>query len=122
MTLFKSALRLLAVIIVLFIAYFIGVILLNTVNDYKPQNSYTRITDSDFMEKDTLHLLSWNIGYAGMGKEMDFFYDSGTIVRPSYDYYKQCFDSILHFLASINQKMIYAYYKKLISSPNVLIT
>ena len=73
MTLFKPALRLLAVIIVLFIAYFIGVILLNTVNDYKPQNSYTRITDSDVMEKDTLHLLSWNIGYAGMGKEMDFF-------------------------------------------------
>jgi len=104
MTLFKSALRLLAVIIVLFIAYFIGVILLNTVNDYKPQNSYTRITDSDVMEKNTLHLLSWNIGYAGMGKEMDFFYDGGTMVRPSYDYYKQCFDSILHFLASINQK------------------
>jgi len=104
MALLKSTLRLLAIIIVLFIAYFIGVIMVNTVNDYKPQNCYMKLTDSDVIEKDTLHLLSWNIGYAGMGKEMDFFYDGGKMVRPSYDYYQQCFDSILHFLAASDSK------------------
>jgi endonuclease/exonuclease/phosphatase family metal-dependent hydrolase len=27
--------------------------------------------------------LTWNIGYAGLGKEMDFFYDGGKLVRPT---------------------------------------
>lgn len=30
---------------------------------------------------DTLTVLSWNIGYAGLGADMDFFYDGGTRVR-----------------------------------------
>lgn len=31
---------------------------------------------------DSLSLLSWNIGYAGLGKEADFFMDGGRQVRP----------------------------------------
>ena len=31
----------------------------------------------------SLELLSWNIGYAGLGKDADFFMDGGTRVRPS---------------------------------------
>jgi len=31
---------------------------------------------------DNLSLLSWNIGYAGLGKEADFFMDGGEQVRP----------------------------------------
>ena len=30
---------------------------------------------------DTLTLVSWNIGYAGLGDNMDFFYDGGRRVR-----------------------------------------
>ncbi len=30
---------------------------------------------------DTLTILTWNIGYAGLGDNMDFFYDGGTRVR-----------------------------------------
>lgn len=33
-------------------------------------------------------LITWNIGYGGLGKEMDFFYDGGNRVRPG----KTCFD------------------------------
>jgi endonuclease/exonuclease/phosphatase family metal-dependent hydrolase len=32
--------------------------------------------------KKAFTILSWNIGYAGLGKEMDFFYDGGKKVRP----------------------------------------
>jgi len=32
---------------------------------------------------DTLSIVTWNIGYCGLGKEMDFFYEGGTMVRPS---------------------------------------
>jgi endonuclease/exonuclease/phosphatase family metal-dependent hydrolase len=32
---------------------------------------------------DTLTVITWNIGYGGLGREMDFFYEGGTQVRPS---------------------------------------
>lgn len=31
---------------------------------------------------DTLSVTSWNIGYCGLGKSADFFYDGGKMVRP----------------------------------------
>ena len=37
---------------------------------------------------DTLTLVSWNIGYAGLGDNMDFFYDGGRRVRDT-DVYKR---------------------------------
>lgn len=30
---------------------------------------------------DTIKIVSWNIGYAGLGDDMDFFYDGGTRMR-----------------------------------------
>lgn len=33
---------------------------------------------------DTLRIVSWNIGYAGLGDDMDFFYDGGTRMRTSH--------------------------------------
>jgi len=33
------------------------------------------------IQSDAISLISWNIGYAGLGKEMDFFYDGGRGVR-----------------------------------------
>ena len=35
-----------------------------------------------FSEGDSIDVLSWNIGYAGLGKEQDFFMDGGTKSRP----------------------------------------
>ena len=32
---------------------------------------------------DSLSILCWNIGYGGLGDDMDFFYDGGTQVRTS---------------------------------------
>lgn len=43
-------------------------------------------------------LLSWNIGYAGLGDDMDFFYDGGARVRGSYDRTRINLDSVRHFL------------------------
>ncbi len=35
------------------------------------------------LEKDTITILSWNIGYAGLGSDMDFFMDGGESSRTS---------------------------------------
>lgn len=50
------------------------------------------------LEKDTLDLMSWNIGYAGLGSEMDFFYDNGKHIRSTQKMVRQHADNIKQFL------------------------
>ena len=45
-------------------------------------------------------LITWNIGYGGLGEEMDFFYDGGTRVRPDSSYFRRSCQGILSFLKS----------------------
>ncbi|MFA5327581.1 MAG: endonuclease/exonuclease/phosphatase family protein [Prolixibacteraceae bacterium] len=45
-----------------------------------------------------LRILSWNIGYAGLGDNMDFFYDGGHKVRDSYERTTANVDSVKRFL------------------------
>jgi endonuclease/exonuclease/phosphatase family metal-dependent hydrolase len=56
-----------------------------TVTEYKPPlREPLKVMGHARKEiKDTLTFLTWNIGYAGLGREMDFFYEGGTQVRPS---------------------------------------
>jgi hypothetical protein len=50
-----------------------------TINRYHPaqveQIGVKGKTGKSILYNDTFTLLSWNIGYAGLGKEMDFFYE-----------------------------------------------
>lgn len=57
-------------------------------------------TTSQKKVTDTFSLLTWNIGYAGLGKEMDFFYEGGTMVRPTKT---QCTGYLQHILESIKK-------------------
>lgn len=41
----------------------------------------TAVRESDPVIPDTFSLISWNIGYGGLGSSMDFFYDGGKKVR-----------------------------------------
>lgn len=45
-----------------------------------------------------LTIISWNIGYAGLGDNMDFFYDGGKKVRDTYERTVTNLDSIAKFL------------------------
>jgi len=42
--------------------------------------------------------LIWNTGYAGLGADMDFFYDGGKSVRPSKEKFQKYMTGILQFL------------------------
>ncbi len=69
----------------LFGLYVLGMILYATYNDYKPEEKLTIEVEGKNNQpmSDTLSLLNWNIGYSGLGKEVDFFYDGGkTVVSP----------------------------------------
>lgn len=48
----------------------------------------------------SLSLVIWNIGYAGLGEESDFFYDGGTTVRMDEQTVRKNFEGIYEFVTS----------------------
>jgi endonuclease/exonuclease/phosphatase family metal-dependent hydrolase len=83
----KILFRVVTALVLLFGLYLGGAILLGTVTDYKPADVIpleVRANGAAGVSlASELTILSWNIGYCGLGAEMDFFYDGGDMVRPS---------------------------------------
>ncbi len=76
-----------------------------SLTDYEPDNTGNgekiALPDEQGNFKDSvLTFLSWNIGYAGLGAEMDFFYDGGEMVKPTSEQHDRYFSGILRSLQS----------------------
>jgi len=56
-----------------------------TLTDYSPSETEDVLIDARHAETpdSIIKLISWNIGYCGLGEESDFFYDGGETVRMS---------------------------------------
>lgn len=83
MKIFKKILRYLLILIIVILLGFIGLIVYAIVTDYKPEEQeIISKSEAPSLLKDSLSitLLTWNTGYAGLDKEMDFFFDGGTKV------------------------------------------
>src|SRR4030043_1967244 len=79
----KNILKSLLIIIVLLVLGFIGLIVYAKASDYKPdEKELIAQAENPSILNDSLNisLLTWNIGYAGLDKDMDFFKDGGTKV------------------------------------------
>jgi len=50
--------------------------------------------------KGPFSILTWNIGYGGLGEDMDFFYDGGEMVRPTQIQQKRYLKGITDFLVN----------------------
>lgn len=63
-----------------------GLILYLTISEYRPAPVQPAeridLADSAACDETTLTIYSWNIGYAGLGKDSDLFMDGGTMVDP----------------------------------------
>lgn len=82
----KILLKIAGALLLLPALYFVVVILTGTITNYSPQaieNISSIEEEFTIDESDTYTVLIWNIGYAGLGAEMDFFYDGGKKVRDS---------------------------------------
>jgi endonuclease/exonuclease/phosphatase family metal-dependent hydrolase len=89
-------------IIIGVVVLFGGFILFITLADYKPdsrENIAQQEVEQVFSAQQVISVLNWNIGYAGLGKDMDFFYDGGKNVRPSREYNRRYLDGIKKHLA-----------------------
>ncbi len=97
-TLFKYFAIIVLVVVVAF-ALFLGWI---TAVEYSPEPVEKLVKQGhplyQKIETDTFNLLDWNIGYGGLGAEMDFFYDEGTHVRSAKEKVRQHVDNIKKFI------------------------
>lgn len=87
--------------IVLFFAF-------SWVAEYRPEECEITLYDKIRPEylPDTLTVVSWNIGYAGLGDNMDFFYDGGHRVRDSKERTAYNLEEIIRTLKEINADLI----------------
>lgn len=76
--------------------------------EYRPEERETTLYDKIRPEylPDTITVVSWNIGYAGLGDNMDFFYDGGLRVRDSRERTALNLQEIIRVLKNINADLI----------------
>jgi endonuclease/exonuclease/phosphatase family metal-dependent hydrolase len=94
MKILKNILKAVLILIVVLVIGFVGLIVYARISDYKPgekemisQSENPSVLDDSL----TITLLSWNIGYAGLDKDMDFFKDGGTkVITPE----NRCMENI----------------------------
>jgi endonuclease/exonuclease/phosphatase family metal-dependent hydrolase len=97
----KRILKIFLIIIALLIIGFAVLIVYAVASDYKPEDKkLIAQPDNPSMLNDSVcySLLIWNIGYAGLDKDMDFFYDGGTKVITPENNCQQNISGIVDFL------------------------
>ncbi len=83
----KPWLRIVIFIIAIPLLYVVGVIMYGSLTEYKPAPGQTDVLEIKnkglaSAEMDSvLHFMIWNLGYGGLGREEDFFFDGGKTVR-----------------------------------------
>ena len=90
----KKIFKVLITLVVVLVVGFAALIVYAIVTDYKPAGTEKleiSATPSIINDSTTLTILTWNIGYAGLDKNMDFFFDGGTqVITPE----NQCVDNL----------------------------
>lgn len=83
----------------------LGIVLIffswQTLHEYSPEPVERIISEGITSEvPDTLSLITWNIGYCGLGAGMDFFYEGGTMVRPGKEAFHKYLEGVMGRLNS----------------------
>jgi endonuclease/exonuclease/phosphatase family metal-dependent hydrolase len=98
----KKLLKLLLGIVLIPVLAFAAFLLYITLADYKPADmkplQSIQRNSQPINPDEPLKFISWNMGYAGLGSEMDFFYDGGQQVRASKELTNIYLEQILSFL------------------------
>jgi len=93
----KMILKIVLAVVLLIALILGGIILYAQMTDFRPDekmNVEQKGATDTIIGKDTLTFFNWNIGYSGLGAEMDFFYDGGENVITPKDMVAKYFDGI----------------------------
>ncbi|MFT6336202.1 MAG: endonuclease/exonuclease/phosphatase family metal-dependent hydrolase [Saprospiraceae bacterium] len=105
----KNIVKILVLLVLAFLGYIALTIFYAWYTDFIPERIERLRTESSFavadIDSDTLTFLDWNIGYAGLGRESDFFYDGGEGVRPSLETAEHNFKGILHTISQLKDSV-----------------
>lgn len=96
-----KALRFIGLIVLTAVIFFAMFLVYSTLTFYDPDKELLieKYETPDTIRCETpLNVISWNIGYAGLGDNMDFFYDNGKKVRDTKERTITNLDSISSFL------------------------
>lgn len=110
---FKKIGRILLAIFVVYILYVIVILIYGTITDYKPAEKITVAQEKplstkpySLSQKETFKLLTWNVGYFGLGADSDFFYDAdgfftnaGKMVKSPRHLVEKYKDGIIDFMS-----------------------
>lgn len=93
-----------------FAILFIGLLTFSTLTDFQPEaesalNQEVKGIASLNSLTDTLSLMIWNIGYCGLGAEMDFFNDGGKTVRASDSLTAKYVKAVSFFMGSMKDSV-----------------
>ena len=98
--------KILARILFIPAGFILGFLLFLTVTDYHPAEKEPIVIGGNGMilppVKKEFTFLTWNIGYGGLGKNMDFFYEGGTRIKPEKKEFKGYLEGIFQYLLSMD--------------------
>lgn len=102
----KPLLALFGIVGVMLLAFILFIVTMS-LSDYTPGEMETLEIDGKGSpvppDKRVFSIMTWNLGYMGLGKDMDFFYDGGKMVRPGKDEYQSYALGTIGHLASGDQ-------------------
>jgi endonuclease/exonuclease/phosphatase family metal-dependent hydrolase len=94
----------LAGLLIILLAIFLLVV---TIRDYQPSDEEVLFHAAERQPvidtNKAYNIMTWNIGYGGLGKDMDFFYDGGSGVRPDKAIFRQNIDQLMLLLHKANK-------------------
>jgi len=82
----KKVLKIVLSLLLVVVVFVVGMLIFLTVTDYKPNKEISldirKANEKLLNIGEELSVMTWNIGYCGLGKEEDFFLDGGKKVKP----------------------------------------
>lgn len=83
------------------------IVIFYSVNKYRPlKNEVIYYSEINHELPETLEILTWNIGYAGLDENMDFFYEGGKQVRPERERSMENLSEIIIYLSKCDADII----------------
>lgn len=102
----KQVLLLVGILLIAAIVYVGGMLLLGFATKFHPaavEKVEVIETKSDALPDSSFSFLIWNVGYGGLGKEVDFFYDGGKMVTSPREHVLKNVEGIKKVLAENKQ-------------------
>ena len=107
----KNAIRyiisLVLAIVTIVVLYVGGNIGYGLLTDFQPPATETIALSKEvpLQARDSVYdLMVWNIGYAGLGAEQDFFYDGGKNVRPTEEQFQKYLEGVRNIISANGDK------------------